>query len=186
MTEFRHGESDRREKTFMESAKLAMKRFYYKQLDPMIIVRRVKRWYYSDEFSPKGDSAHEVLAQYIENRFDYEVHVRDNPVYGSPYFRKVAYWYLSHRLPLHACTRRALESDPSNVRAIQNVMDSFISRFEAGDIGWSYKETKSGTSQLAMRDGEVPLVLETTNAHVPMKKESDARRFDGIMKDLFG
>ncbi|VVB74059.1 Uncharacterised protein [uncultured archaeon] len=90
MNDYKSDGPVKREKTFIESAKLAIKRFYYKQLDPSIIVRRIKRWYYSDEFSPKGDSALEVLTQYVENRFDYEAHARDNKAYGSPHLRKVA------------------------------------------------------------------------------------------------
>ncbi|VVB74058.1 Uncharacterised protein [uncultured archaeon] len=65
-------------------------------------------------------------------------------------------------------------------------MDSFISRFEKGDIGWSYKETKDGSSQLTMRDGQTPIILESTNAHAVVEKEQDRLRFSDIMKSIFG
>ena len=63
-------------------------------------------------------------------------------------------------------------------------MQGFISGITSGQFGWRYHKTADGFEQLQFRDGDEWKVLETTNAHVVVKKESDRNRFKNLMKGL--
>jgi len=176
-----------RGRTFKASAKLVMRRFYYRQLDPSIITRRIKHWYYSDTFSKKRDGAERMTREHIRRRFDQEFRRSHGANFLMPQFQAVAYHFVSERVPASQRTRKALEGDAINRHTLNMVTEGFIQGMILGKFGWSYRKTNDGFEQLMFRDGGEWQVIETTNAHIPaQKKESDARLFNKIMKKNFG
>jgi len=179
------GYCEPKEKNFLRSAELAVKRFYRMQLDPMIAVRKVRRWYYSDQFSPKGEGADSMTRWRIRDRFDGEFRRTHDSTFMEPMFQKVAYYFVSARIPAFQRTRKALEESAANRHALEVMMHGFIRGIQSGRFGWRYHKTADGFEQLEFRDGGEWHALETTNAHVPLQKESEAFRFARLMKKLF-
>jgi len=114
MTEYRLGLSGQSDKTFMESAKLAMKRFYYRQLDPSIITRKVRRWCNSDRFGDRRDGAYHMTQEYIRNRFDLEFEHTNDKAFIDPNLQTAAYYFVSIKIPSFQRTRTAFKRSAEN------------------------------------------------------------------------
>jgi len=136
-------------------------------------------------FNTKEDGAHHMIQWHIRDRFDAEFRRRKDKTFVEPMFQKVACYFVSESVPAFQRTRKALESSAANRHALNMVTEGFIQGIILGKFGWSYRKTNDGFEQLMFREGAEWRVLETTNAHVQAKKESDAVRFIGLMKKLF-
>ena len=186
MAEYRSEQPRQRDKTFMESAKLAMKRFYYRQLDPSIITRKVSRWYNSDQFDGKQDGAYHMTQEYIRKRFDLEFERTNDKAFIDPNLQTAVYYFVSIKVPAFQRTRTAFKRSVTNRETLKTTVEEFVRGVSSGRFECECIKTNDGFEQLMLRDGGKWHVLETTNAHVQVKKESDSIHFTEIMKKLFG
>jgi len=138
------------------------------------------------DFNKRSDGAHHMTQAHIRDRFDTEFRRRKDKTFVEPLFQKVAYYFVSERVPAFQRTRTALDENASNRHALNMVTEGFIQGIILGKFGWSYRKTADCFEQLMFREGEDWRVLETTNAHTQIKKESDTIRFTEIIKKLFG
>lgn len=140
---------------------------------------------FNQGFRRSRDSALVMTKVRIRDRFEFEFSRTRDKTFIEPAFQKVAYYFVSSHIPAFQRTSEALNESAINRHALEVTIHSFISGVESGKFGWSYHKTVDGFEQLKFRNEDEWQVLESTNAQIAVKKESDQNRFIRLMKKLF-